>query len=95
MKLKPISVATGFLQCFYTVGLVVSPVKIVAEMIYIVSSGMVSLYSHSQQMIMWSIVLAGGGGRYNIQSEWIHKTTTGRLAPSVQLGAWPDRLPWH
>ena len=36
---------TGFLQCFDTVGLVVWPVKIIPEMTYNVSSGMLSLYT--------------------------------------------------
>ena len=36
---------TGFLQCFDTVGLVIWPVKIVPEMTYNVSSGMLSLYT--------------------------------------------------
>jgi len=36
---------TGFLQCFYAVGWVIWPVKIVPEMTYKVSSGTLSLHS--------------------------------------------------
>jgi len=36
---------TGFLQCFDTVDLIISPVKIVSEMTYNVLSGMLSLYT--------------------------------------------------
>ena len=36
---------TGFLECFDTVGLVIWPVKIVLEMTYNVSSGMLNPYT--------------------------------------------------
>jgi len=36
---------TGFLRCFYTVGWVTWPVKIVSEMTYKVSSGTLSIHS--------------------------------------------------
>jgi len=43
--LKPISVPTGYLQCFDAVGWVIWPVKIVPEMTYKVSSGTLNLCS--------------------------------------------------
>jgi len=40
-----------FLQCFDTVGWVILPVKIVPEMTYKVSSGTISLYSLTSQLL--------------------------------------------
>jgi len=43
--MKPVAVATGFLQCFDAVGWVIWPVKIVPKMTGNVLSGTLSLYS--------------------------------------------------
>jgi len=43
---------TNFLQCFDTVGWVIWPVKIVPEMTYKVSSGMLSLDTHFNSTIL-------------------------------------------
>ena len=48
---------TGFLQHFDTVGLVIRPVKIVPKMTYYVSSGTLTLHTHSEIIIsMFQII---------------------------------------
>jgi len=55
--LKPISVATGFLQCFDAVGWVTWPVKIVSRMIHKVSSGTFVCMNCSLDVVLLLLLL--------------------------------------